>query len=158
MTKSLLFLSAAGILFASSALAVTVNGTAVAVIKTAINASQTQGMDFGIIESKSTAGTVTVSAAGTRSSSTHTAYGTAKQSIFSISGDNNTSVNYSYTNSTLTNGSGGSMTLSNFTPAASSFTTDASGNYTLNVGADLGVGANQANGTYNGTYVLTLSY
>uniref|UniRef100_UPI0025FBD785 DUF4402 domain-containing protein n=1 Tax=Novosphingobium sp. TaxID=1874826 RepID=UPI0025FBD785 len=52
------------------------------------------------------------------------------------------------------------MAVTGFTGnvASSAAALDATGNFTLNVGATLNVAANQAIGTYSGTYVLTVVY
>jgi Mat/Ecp fimbriae major subunit len=58
---------------------------------------------------------------------------------------------------TLSDGAGHTMTLATFTnnaPAAF----NAAGNLPFNVGATLTVGANQAPGTYTGTYTVTVNW
>lgn len=145
------------LIYSTSSYAITVTGHATAVIKRNITATETQTMDFGTISTTGSAATVTLSAAGTRSS-TLSYYGTSKPGIFTITSEPSTALTISFGNGTLSNGTN-TMALSNFTnnstPAA---TTDSSGNLTLNVGADLAVGANQASGTYTGTYTVTISY
>lgn len=146
-------------LFSSvSAYAITVTGNANAIIKRNISATETQTMNFGTISSGATAAAVTLSPAGTRSS-TLSYYGTANPGVFNITGEPSTPLVVSFSNGTLSNGAN-TMALSNFTTSTTpaSSTTDSSGNLTLNVGADLAVGANQASGTYTGTYTVTISY
>lgn len=140
------------------AYAITVTGNASAIIKRNITATETQTMDFGTISSGATAATVTLSPAGARSS-TLSYYGTSRPGVFNITGEASTPLTISFGNGTLSNGAN-TMVLSNFTSSTTpaSSTTDSGGNLTLNVGADLAVGANQASGTYTGTYTVTVSY
>ena len=146
------------LLSAASSYAITVTGNASAVIRRNIAATETQTMNFGTISSGATAGTVTLSPAGVRTS-TLSYYGTSRPGIFSITGEPSTPLTVSFGNGTLSNGAN-TMTLSNFTTSTTpaSSTTDSSGNLTLNVGADLAVAANQASGNYTGTYTVTISY
>lgn len=141
-----------------SAQAIVVTGHATAIIKRTITATETQQMNFGTISSGTTAGTVTLSAAGVRSSSL-SFYGTSNPGVFTITAEPATPLTISFANGTLSNGSS-TMALTNFTTSTTpaSSTTDSSGNLTLNVGADLAVAANQASGTYTGTYNVTISY
>lgn len=141
-----------------SAYAITVTGNVSAVIRRNIAATETQSMNFGTISSGTTAGTVTLSPAGVRTS-TLSYYGTSRPGIFTITGEPSTPLTISFTNGTLSNGAN-TMALSNFTTSTTpaSSTTDSSGSLTLNVGADLAVAANQASGNYTGTYNVTISY
>lgn len=160
MKKSLLLFSAlVGLSLASSAQAITVAGTVQAVIKGAITATETQQMNFGTISSAATAGVVTMTAAGVRSSSSLSFYNNSQAGIFNVTADPSTALTISFANGTLSSGSN-NMTLSNFTHSTSTGTdtTDSSGKLTLNVGADLNVGASQPSGSYSGTYNVTLSY
>ncbi len=160
MKKSLLLFSAlVGLSLASSAQAITVTGTVQAVIKGAITATETQQMNFGTISSAATAGVVTMTAAGVRSSSSLSFYNNSQAGIFNVTADPSTALTISFANGTLSSGSN-NMTLSNFTHSTSTGTdtTDSSGKLTLNVGADLNVGASQPSGSYSGTYNVTLSY
>ncbi len=146
------------LLSAASSYAITVTGNASAVIRRNIAATETQTMNFGTISSGATAGTVTLSPAGVRTSAL-SYYGTSRPGIFNITGEPSTPLTISFGNGTLSNGAN-TMTLSNFTTSTTpaSSTTDSSGNLTLNVGADLAVAANQASGNYTGTYTVTISY
>lgn len=160
MKKSLLLFSALiGLSLATSAQAITVTGTVQAVIKGAITATETQQMNFGTISSAATAGVVTMTAAGVRSSSSLSFYNNSQAGIFNVTADPSTALTISFANGTLSSGSN-NMTLSNFTHSTSTGTdtTDSSGKLTLNVGADLNVGASQPSGSYSGTYNVTLSY
>ena len=159
MKKSLLLFSAlVGLSLASGAEAVTVSGTVKAVIKGAITATQTQEMNFGTISSSGAGAAVTMDPSGVRTS-TLSFYNNSQAGIFSITAEPSTALTISFGNGTLTSGAN-SMTLSNFTHSTNTGTdtTDSSGKLTLNIGADLNVGANQASGAYAGTYNVTLSY
>ncbi|HVZ38009.1 MAG TPA: DUF4402 domain-containing protein, partial [Candidatus Kapabacteria bacterium] len=50
------------------------------------------------------------------------------------------------------------MTATSFTYSDGAGTLDNSGHQTFNVGATLNVGANQATGTYNGSFDVTVQY
>lgn len=159
MKKSLFFaIAILGLSTATSVYAISITGNVSAVIKAAITAIQTQQMNFGTISSAATAGTVTLSPAGVRTS-TLQYYNTAAAGTFTITAAPSTALTVTYGNGTLTSGAN-NMTVSNFTSSSTpaSNTTDGSGNLTLNVGADLAVGANQPSGSYAGTYTVTLSY
>ncbi len=79
---------------------------------------------------------------------------------FVITGQPNTSINVSLPTSTTLTGPGAAMTVNNFSrrPSGSSTNTNSNGNLTLTVGADLIINANQAAGTYNGTYTISVNY
>lgn len=76
-------LAMTGLLLSHSANAITVTGNATAIIKRNITATETQQMNFGSISTGGTAGTVTLSPAGARSS-TLSYYGTSRAGIFTI--------------------------------------------------------------------------
>lgn len=58
---------------------------------------------------------------------------------------------------TVTNG-GNTMTVNNFTKSVVTGTIDGIDNTDFTVGADLLIGAAQAQGAYSGTYVMTVNY
>ena len=157
--KKYIFPMIAAISIPGIAGAVTVNGAASVVILSVISASQTQAMNFGTVLPGAAAGVVTLSSAGAATSPTLTTSGTATAGRFTITAQGSTVLNITFGDGTVTNGSD-SMAINNFTSSSTpaSNTTDASGNLTLDVGADLNVGANQAAGTYTGTYTVTVSY
>lgn len=163
MNKSLLLTSTILALSASTvAYAVSVTGNASAIIKATITATETTRMNFGTISAAASAGTVKISPAGVVTSSTNDTYNnpTTTAGVFSIVAEPSTALTISFTNGTLNNGVN-SMALSNFTTTstpASNTTAPTTGALTLNVGADLAVGASQASGSYTGTYSVTLSY
>lgn len=157
--KKIIFPIIAVLAIPGVARAVTVNGDATVVIYSVLSATQNQAMNFGIVAADTAAGTVVLSPAGVASSSTLKTLGSANAGAFAISGQASTPLTITFGNGTVNNGAS-SMAVDNFTsttvPANGSI--DASGNLTLKVGATLHVGANQAPGTYNGTYTITVSY
>ena len=148
------------------------SGTATATVpisvvfwQTLVVTQQTR-LNFGAVEVISGAGTVrivpqtgirtVVSGAGNInlvSSPTPTA------GSFLVKGQPNAAVTVTLpATATITGSNGGTMTVNNFTKFPTTTTLDATGNLTLNVGADLMVGANQTAGTYTGTYTVTVNY
>lgn len=77
---------------------------------------------------------------------------------FTVTGQPNTAITVSFPSSITLTGPGTAMTVNNFTADSTTPTLDNMGNLSLKVGARLNVGTNQAPGTYNGTYTLTVSY
>lgn len=155
----LIVTTAIGLIASSAAYAVTATGTATAIIRAALSALETQGMDFGILVATTSPSTATLSTAGVVTTGLDK-YGVPKSGIFTITGDANSQVTVSIANTTLTSSGGGTpMSLTNFTTSPTSpVTVGAGGTVGLNVGAQLAVGASQASGTYNGNYTVTLSY
>lgn len=139
--------------------AITVNGDVSVIILGALSATQTQAMNFGRVLPGASAGIVTLSAAGAATSTTLGTYGTASAGHFNITAQPSTLLTIGFGNGTVTNGSN-TMAVDTFTSTSvpTNNTTDPTGLLALNVGANLHVGANQAAGTYTGTYTVTVSY
>ncbi len=117
-------------------------------------------MDFGTMVPTGTAGTVTVTPAGARSSVDVDLFGGFPAAAsFDVTGEKDS--NYSITfpsSATLTSG-GNTMTIDTFIDdAGASPQLSGSGSDTFNVGATLNVGATQASGTYSGTFSVTVNY
>ncbi len=117
-------------------------------------------MDFGTMVTTGTAGTVTVTPAGARSSvNVDLLGGFSSAASFDVTGDGG--ANYSITlpsSATLSSG-GNTMTVDTFTDdAGASPRLPAGGSETFNVGATLNVGATQASGTYSGAFSVTVNY
>ncbi len=123
---------------------------------------------FGQFANATTAGTLTVDSTGAVSTTggmiganTFAQTGTGRgNATFSVTGNANAAFGVTVsTNVQLANGAN-RMAVTGFTGnvANSAAVLDATGNFTLNVGATLNVAANQAIGTYSGTYVLTVIY
>ncbi|MDR0449416.1 MAG: DUF4402 domain-containing protein [Rickettsiales bacterium] len=156
MKKAIFFILAA-IMHANPVLAATATGNASVVIQPTITATQTQAMNFGTITPTASAGTAVLSTAGAVTSGTLGTYDTTTQGIFTITAADSTALNITFSTGTLTSG-GNSMTINAFTTSPATYTTSASGTLTLDVGATLNVAANQATGSYSGTYTMTVSY
>ncbi len=125
-----------------------------------ISISASGNMDFGTMVTTGTAGTVTVTPAGARSSvNVDLLGGLPSAASFDVTGKGN--ANYSITlpsSATLSSGAN-TMTIDTFTDdAGASPKLTAGGSETFNVGATLNVGATQAAGTYSGTFAVTVNY
>ena len=124
-----------------------------------ISISSSGDMDFGTMVTTGTAGTVTVTPAGARSSVNVDLFGgTPAAASFDVTGASG--ANYSITlpsSATLSSG-GNTMTIDTFTDDAGATPTLSGGSDTFNVGATLNVGATQAAGTYSGTFSVTVNY
>lgn len=155
--KRYIFPIVAATLLPSIATAITVNGDATVVILNAITATQTQTMNFGRVLPGTTDGTVVLSAAGTATGTGVSTYGSANAGGFDISAQPSTQLNVTFGNGTVTSESH-SMSIDTFTISPTTPTTSTGGLLTLKVGATLHVGANQAPGTYIGTYTITVNY
>ncbi len=163
MNKKIILSAFAVALVTTSVKAVDVVANASAVIQQAITAEEDVPMFFGnIIPDKTSTGTAIISPAGAVSNGEGAAMtfsGSPAAGLFAITAAPSTAMNITFGNGTLTSDVN-SMTLDTFTmdSTPASNTTDASGNLALRVGASLHVGANQAPGTYNGTYTVMVNY
>ena len=124
-----------------------------------ISISAVGDMDFGTMSTTGTAGTVTVTPAGVRTSVNVDLFGGVPSAAsFDVTGD--PGANYSITfpsSATLTSG-GDTMTVDTFKHDAGVTPTLVGGSDTFNVGATLNVGATEADGTYSGTFDVTANY
>ncbi|MFO7575292.1 MAG: DUF4402 domain-containing protein [Bacteroidales bacterium] len=140
--------------------------TATATIVTPISIANTTDMNFGNIAVSATAGTVILAPAGTRTPTGGVTLpavpGTVSSAVFTVTG----TPAYTYVitlpaaATTVTSGAN-TMTVDTFTSTPDGTgTLDGSGNQTLQVGATLNVGINQASGTYvSGTpFTVTVNY
>lgn len=135
---------------------------ATAKIITPIQLTNTQGLAFGNIAASNNPGTVTISPAGTRTSSggvTPSAIGTFHAAIYNAAGEPNATYTITLPSSITISLGANSMTVDGFTSdPASTGTLTVGGTQTINVGATVNVGANQAPGDYSGTYDVTIAY
>ncbi len=125
-----------------------------------ISISAVGNLEFGTMAYTGTAGTVTVTPAGARSSvNVDLLGGVASAASFDVTGDGGASYSITLPSSaTLTSG-GDTMTVDTFTDdAGATPQLSGSGSDTFNVGATLNVGATQAAGTYSGTFDVTVIY
>lgn len=160
-----LFILGFGLIFASQGMAATTSSSVGAEIVSAITITNTTGLHFGQIAPSSSAGTVTISTAGVRTSAGGVTLGnqvSVSACSFDIAGaPNNT---YSITlpadgTITLTSGGSPAMAVDTFVSSpATTGTLDGSGAQILTVGATLSVGANQPNGNYTGMFNVTVAY
>lgn len=132
-----------------------------------LSVSQTTALSFGGIEARG--GNSVVQIAPQTSARTVTSGQSGVNLIaskpgvagaFAVTGNPSTAVTITLPSSITLSGPGTAMTVNNFAsyPANGNATLDSTGAMTLNVGASLNVGTNQAAGTYSGTYTLTVSY
>lgn len=143
---------------AQAAQAASATGQAKAKILRQIQLTAGSPLDFGTIISGSTASTVAMTTAGTRTcGSGLSCPGTGAAGSFDIQGTNGAVVTVSGDSSVTLNGSiSGTMTAA-LTYSANTVTLGASGG-AFQVGGTLNVGANQASGDYAGTYNVTVNY
>ncbi len=123
-----------------------------------ISISPGANMDFGTLLPTGTAGTVTVTTAGARSSvNVDLLGGVPSAASFNVTGEPGQAYIITFTPGTLT-GPGADMTVGSFTHDAGGAPTLPGGTDTFNVGATLNVGATQAAGTYSGPFTVTVNY
>ena len=124
-----------------------------------ISISSGGDMDFGTLAADDTAGTVTVTPAGARTSvNVYLFGGFPTAASFDVTGASGQAYSITFPSpATLTSG-GNTMTVDTFNHDAGATPTLVGGSDTFNVGATLHVGAAQASGTYSGTFDVTVSY
>ena len=160
--------------WASPALAAPGSAKAEGVIVARLSLIKDDDLLFGNIIRGTTAGTVIIAPAGTRTSTggVTLAPSTFQPARFAGFGAANQSVQISMSANTITLtrvGGGATMTVDTWiigsTPTAQLTTTpltftigSATGLFNFPLGATLRVGANQASGTYTGTFSVTLNY
>lgn len=148
-------------LVAVNSYAATANSTATVNIVTPIAITNTQGLSFGDVLAGTSASSIVLSTAGNRTvGSGDASLGATAGSAaaFDVTGQASTAytVNLPATAVTLTSGAN-SMTVGTFTGNGTGVLS-AGGSETINVGATLNVGASQAAGVYNGTFVVEAIY
>lgn len=149
---------------ASPAFAQAETATGRGIVLNALNLTNTQDLDFGDLSSGVTTGRATVIAttnALTVTGGVTPLGGTPRAAVFYAAGTINRIFIVQIPNGsiTLTNGSGGTMTVSNWTTnGPTNRNLGATGVAEIRVGGRLNVGANQASGTYTGTFNVTVVY
>ena len=116
-------------------------------------------LNFGNIASGSAAGSVVLSTAGVRTATSVTlpsVNGTVSAAGFTVSGLANASYKITLPGSTTISSGTNSMTINSFTENASNVL--AGGTETFQVGATLNLAANQAAGSYTGSFAVTVDY
>lgn len=137
------------------------SSNASAIVITPITVATTAHLVFGAVQPKSIAGSVTLSPSGTRTGSnvvlSSMALGNAAR--FNITGHANANFTIALPSSITLTGPGTAMTLSSFTSnLGTSGTIGAAGTAILRVGGTLAIAANQAPGSYSGSFNVTVNY
>lgn len=142
-------------------LAADATGSATSTVVAPITIAAGDDLAFGSIAPTASAGTVVLSTAGARSNTNVDLLtgGTVTAATFTVGGGANAAYSITLpTSATLTSGAN-NMTVNSFVHSeGGSPTIDGSGSGPIQVGATLQVGANQAAGSYTGTYQVTVSY
>lgn len=125
-----------------------------------ISISNTGSLDFGKAAPTGTAGTVTITPAGGRSAINVDLFGggTVGSAGFNVTGEPSQGYAITLPSSATLTGPSATMTVDSFIHDAGGTPTLSGGSDSFNVGATLHVGANQAAGTYSGTFAVTVSY
>jgi len=131
-----------------------------------LNVATTQNMDFGLLSPGAAGGLVTIDTAGAINygGDVTSAGGTAQPAVVTLdSSTANLKVSLDTPDVALVNADDNAITMnvSSFTyqggagASSNEFTLDGTNTITLNVGATVGVGSNQAAGVYTGTATVT---
>lgn len=160
LNKKLALLGATVVAMASTgANAATQTATAEVDIIAAVQLAQNDGLDLGVVASSAVAGTVALpTSSNTRTCSAGvTCVGTALRGRFTVSGaTSGYVVAISVPASTTLASGANSMNLA-LSPSITTFTSTGAAEVFF-VGGTLSVGANQAAGTYTGTYAVSADY
>ena len=138
------------------------SATASATVYTPITLTKTTNLQFGNVFSTTAGGTVTVSSAGVESSSPtglFAAANTPTAASFTVGGADNAVFAITLPASASLTSGANTMTVNTFTSSLGATSTlSAAGAATLNVGANLVLGASQAAGSYTGSFSVTVAY
>ena len=133
--------------------------SASATVAAPLTISKQADLSFGVIAPTGSAGTVTISTAGARTSSgvDLLSGGTTSAASFDIAGEGNSSYSITIPTSATLTGPGDDMTatLSDDAPGSPALSAGAA---TVNIGAELAVGASQVAGAYTGSFTVTVAY
>lgn len=160
LNKKLALLGATVAAMASTgANAATQTATAEVDIIAAVQLAQNDGLDLGVVASSAVAGTVALpTASNTRTCSAGvTCVGTALRGRFTVSGATSGYVVAITVPASTTLASGANSMNLALTPSITTFTSTGAAEV-FYVGGTLSVGANQAAGTYTGTYAVSADY
>ncbi len=147
----------AGVAATVQAAATTGNATATIIIPIAI--ANTTALAFGSVVSSASADTVVISPAGVRTcGGTLTCTNTVTAGAFDVTGGTGETYTISLPASTTVISGPNNMTVDTFVSTPTPTGTLTGGAETLLVGATLQVAASQANGSYTGTYSVTVNY
>ena len=122
--------------------------------------TKTADLSFGTVVPSAAAGTVAVSTGGVRSVSGGVSElaGTITAAAYRVAGYGNSAYNIALPASVSLTGDGTAMTADTFVSSVGTSATLSGGIGSFSVGATLNVGANQAPGTYTGTFNVTVAY
>lgn len=159
MKIALAGVAAVAAMSSSAAFADTESATATAQILGAVNLQKFADLDLGTIASSSAAGTVVLpTSSNTRTCTGVTCVGTAARARFQVTAATNTYVvGISHSPTASLTGPGTAMPLT-LTASTNAITFNSASLEDIFVGGTLTVGANQAAGTYNGTFTVTADY
>lgn len=145
----------------SPAFAASTSGNASAKVVAPIAIAEATALNFGSFSVGASGGTVVITQAGavSKTGDVELVPSTgATNAVFNVTGA--PSSTYSITppaSMTVTSGAN-SMTVNGFSVPTTGLTLNGSGAHTFNLGATLNVGSNQAQGTYTGTYSISVNY
>ncbi len=136
---------------------------ATAKIVSPIAIAKTSDLQFGSVAPSASAGTVVITTAGARSATggaTLVSDGSAiTAAAFHVTGAPNATYAITLPGSATISSAGNNMTVDTFASNPSGTgTLSAGGAQDVSVGATLNVGANQAQGSYTGTFSVTVAY
>lgn len=160
LNKKIALLGAAvAAMVSTGANAATQTATAEVDIVAAVQLTQDAGLDFGVVASSAAAGTVTLpTGSNTRTcSAAVTCVGTAQRGQFTVSGATTGYVVAVNVPASTTLTSGANTIALSLNPSLTSFTSTGAAQVFF-VGGTLSVAANQAAGTYTGTYAVSADY
>lgn len=163
-TAATIGLLAATPAFAQAGAPSSATANADAVIVAPISIVKVTDLNFGRIAADSAASTVTVNAAGARTSSSPSvliaAGSTPTAATFTITGEPGLSYSHSHPSTvTLTGPAGSTAMTATFLPEMSSGgTLDTTGSAAYALGASLAVGASQMAGAYTGSFSVSVQY
>ena len=160
--KSTSRIAAGALLLASTvgfAQSPTASANATCTILTAISLAKNSDLVFGNVAPTGSAGTVVLSAAGSRTPTNVTlASGTFNAASFTATGTGSQTFTITPDSSaSLSDGASHTLTVDSFTTSAGAGTLS-SGNQTFTLGGTLHVGASQVSGAYTGTFNVTVAY
>jgi hypothetical protein len=143
--------------FSVSAMAATATGTASATVLTPIAIAAGTALNFGTLAGNASGGTVVVTAGGTRSTTGTVVVtsGAFSAGSFTVTGTGAATFGVTYPASFNVVSNANTMAVQ---VAGAATGTLANGTVALPVGGTLTVGANQAAGSYTGTYTMTVEY
>lgn len=122
---------------------------------------ENQVMDFGIVTTDTAGGVARLGVTDNISAASGnlTFGGSALSGDFDIYGTPNSFVNISFSSGNVLTGPGADMPLNNFTVNLGNLIQlNNAGNVNIKTGADLNINPNQTQGSYSGTYTITVVY